>query len=649
MTPAGGRYQLALVVHSIEIADEVRRLSDPEIEEVHVTLVDLDDAEHAARNLLSREFEVILGHGGTGALMTQKIGHSAVNIPTQMLEIIHALQKAREHGRRIAITSFKEPREGMSMIAAFLDIDLRQIVFSSTKELEYGVSAAVDDGCNIIVGGGVSRKMAMGLKGRGVIIQPNVKSIQNALIQARAIAQAKRQQREYTQQLQTTLQIISEGVIGIDGHGRLNFFNHAATDILGERLDNNIGQSFSKMNNDLGLIDVLASGNPQIDEFKTIRGRQLIVNSLPIRIDNRVRGAVALIRAVESIQNIHRKLREELYHRGFSAKYRFEDIRWHNPRMGKLIERAKRFSTTNGTVLITGETGTGKELLAHAIHHHSGRTARPFVAVNCAALPETLLESELFDYEGGAFTGAKKSGKIGLFELATGGTVFLDEIGDISHGLQLRLLRVLEAKEVMRVGGDRIVPVDVRVIASTHRHLQKCIRSGQFRADLFYRLAQLRLQIPPLRERPDDIPVVTARLLNQYDHTEDHFSPEIISLLRGHSWPGNIRELNSFLESYFILLGNQEKNETLLADLFQELIENDGHAEKAAGANARHPLGYDPPSSPGAQLKGRLEKAEKAVIEETLRICNGDRKKAAKRLGIGATTLWRKIQRLEIE
>jgi propionate catabolism operon transcriptional regulator len=648
MKPAGGKYQLALVVHSIEIADEVRRISDPDIEDVHVTLVDLDEAEPTARKLLSQKYEVILGHGGTGALMTQKIGHSVVNIPTQLLEVIQALQKARTLGRRIGITNIGEPREGMDMIGAFLGIDLRQIVFNSPRELEFGVRAAIDDGYRIIVGGGVSRKIALGLKSDGIIIQPNPRSVQQALTQARAIALAKRREREYTQQLQTTLQIISEGVIGIDGYGRLNFCNRSANDLLGENLEDHVGQSFTRMNRELGLIDVLTSGNPQIDEFKTIRGRNLLVNSLPIRIDDRVRGAVALIRAVESIQNIHRKLREKMYQRGFAARHRFDDIRWHNPRMGKLIDRAGKFSTTTGTVLIEGETGTGKELLAHAIHHGSPRRQSPFVAINCAALPETLLESELFGYEEGAFTGAKKGGKIGLFELASGGTIFLDEIGDITPGLQLRLLRVLEAKEVMRVGGDRIVPVDVRVVASTHRDLQEGVGSGQFRADLYYRLAQLRLKIPALRERPEDIPVVASDVLKQYGRGMESLSPEILARLRAYSWPGNVRELNSFLESYFILLDDRKPDAALFAEMFQEHMDSTRHSGRPPGPEPAAQGTGDALSAPPAPLKIQLDKAEKAIIEAALKDCNDDRKQAARRLGIGTTTLWRKCQRLGI-
>jgi propionate catabolism operon transcriptional regulator len=647
MTFTSGKIQLALVVHSMDIADEVRRISDPDVEEVSITLVDLDEAEPTARSLLSQKYDVILGHGGTGALMTQQIGHSVVNIPTQLLEVIHALQQARTRDRRIAITSFGEPRDGMDMIGAFLDIDLRQIVFNATHELESGVRAAIDSGYRIIVGGGVSRKMATGLKGHGVIIRPNPKSIRQALIQARAIAMAKRREQQYTQQLQTTLQIIPEGVMGIDGHGRLNFCNRSAGDILGEDVEAHVGQSFTRMNQELGLMDVLTSGTPQIDEFKTIRGRNLLINSLPIRIDDRVRGAVALIRAVESIQNIHRKLRAKLYKRGFSAKHRFADIQWHNPRMGKLIARAGKFAASDGTILIQGETGTGKELLAHGIHQHSSRRDRPFVAINCAALPENLLESELFGYEEGAFTGAKKGGKIGLFELASSGTIFLDEIGDITPGLQLRLLRVLEAREVMRLGGDRIVPVDVRVIASTHRNLNEEVDTQRFRADLYYRLAQLRLKIPALRERPDDIPVVSTSVLAQYGRKADAMAPSVIERLREHYWPGNVRELNSFLESYFILLGDLKNDDTLFFEMFQEHLESTqrtGAFDSESGRDGSR----DTQIAAGAPLKAQLDLAEKRIIEKALIACNNDRKQTAKRLGIGATTLWRKCQHLGI-
>lgn len=643
----GEKFQFSLVVHSTEVADSVRAISDLDIEDLNVTLVDLDQAVPEARRLLAEGYEVIIGHGGTGALITQKIGHSVVNIPTTFLEEVYAIQKAMEYGSRIAVTSFMEPREGMKIIENLLDIDIRQIVFNSGRELEYGVNVAIDEGYTVCVGGGVSRKTAIGRGEHAVIIQPNPKEIQAALVQARAIASARRKEEEHAQKLRTTLQIVSEGVIGIDAKGRLNFYNRAANDILGHELgESSIGRSFSFLNRELGLTDVLTSGNPQIDEFKTIRDKNLLVNSLPILIENHIRGAVALFREVESIQNIHRKIREKAYCRGFSARYSFSDIRYQSPGMEKLIQRARKFSVTEGTILIKGETGTGKELLAHAIHNHSPRKDQPFVAVNCAALPETLLESELFGYEEGAFTGAKKGGKVGLFELAHSGTIYLDEIGDITPGLQLRLLRVLEAREVMRVGGDRIVPVDLRVVASTHKDLRESIECGKFREDLYYRLAQLSLQIPPLRQRPKDIPLITSSLCKQFQRNAQSLSRSIISCLEKHSWPGNIRELNSFLESYFILLGDQTNDEDLFRDLFSEHLENACFhgIEKTASEEVFSGKRNNASTLNTPPLKVRLKAAEKAIIEDVLESCGFDRQKTADRLGIGITTLWRKLK-----
>ncbi len=640
MKTKGEKFQISLVVHSTEVADNVRAISDPDIEDLNVTLVDLDQAVPEARRLLAEGYEVIMGHGGTGALITQKIGHSVVNIPTTFLEVVYAMQKAREYGCRIAVTNFMEPREGMRIIETLLDIDIRQIVFNSGRELEYGVHEAIDEGYTVCVGGGVSRKTAIGRGAHAVIIQPNPKEIQAALVQARAIASAKRKEQEHAQKLRTTLQIISEGVIGIDAKGRLNFYNRAANDILGHELgESSIGRSFSVLNRELGLTEVVTSANPQIEEFKTIRDKNLLVNAMPILIENRIRGAVALFREVESIQNIHRKIREKAYCRGFSARYNFGNIRYQSLGMEKLIQRARKFSITEGTILIKGETGTGKELLAHAIHNNSLRKDRPFVAVNCAALPETLLESELFGYEEGAFTGAKKGGKVGLFELAHSGTIFLDEIGDITPGLQLRLLRVLEAREVMRVGGDRIVPVDLRVVASTHKDLRESVKSGRFREDLYYRLAQLRLQIPALRQRPEDIPVITSALLEQYQRDRQSLSSSMISCLARYSWPGNVRELNSFLESYFILLGNKTIDEDLFRDLYNEHLENACFhgTEETESNNDFAPRETRP-------LKAQLKAAEKAIIEEALKSCGYDRQKTAERLGIGITTLWRKLK-----
>ena len=223
------------------------------------------------------------------------------------------------------------------------------------------------------------------------------------------------------------------------------------------------------------------------------------------------------------------------------ANYTARDIIGKSASVVKLKENIARYAPTDISVYIHGETGTGKELVAHALHAASKRAKQPFVVVNCAALPDPLLESELFGYEEGAFTGAKRGGKAGLFELANGGTLFFDEIGDMSHAVQLRLLRVLDAKEVMHVGGDRFIPVNVRVICASHKQLLDLVKAGSFRLDLYFRLAGVCLEVAPLRDRLEDVPLLIANVLKRYGKNASVVTPAILDAIRRYSWPGNIR------------------------------------------------------------------------------------------------------------
>lgn len=239
--------------------------------------------------------------------------------------------------------------------------------------------------------------------------------------------------------------------------------------------------------------------------------------------------------------------RRKLMNKGHKAKYTFDDIITGNPVMKSLCVMAARMAETNSSVLISGESGTGKELLASAIHNASGRAQYPYIAINCAAMPESLLESELFGYDEGAFTGARKNGKPGLFEHAHRGTIFLDEIEDMSPMLQVKLLRVLQEKEVMRIGGAKLISVDVRIIAATNENLEHLVQSGQFRKDLYYRLNTLQLSLPPLRERKDDIPLLLEYFRRQ-GNFDFSFSQEVMNLFYRHQWEGNIRELRNYME-----------------------------------------------------------------------------------------------------
>ena len=272
----------------------------------------------------------------------------------------------------------------------------------------------------------------------------------------------------------------------------------------------------------------------------------LVVKS-PVWLDQILAGYSITLRDEKSIHDMGADLSHKLSDHGMKARYTFQDICHHSARMAEVIQRARQAAGTQYPVLIRGESGTGKELIAQSIHNASPRKEAPFVAVNCAAMPQNLLESELFGYEGGAFTGARRQGKAGLFEQAQGGTLFLDEIGDMPAPLQALLLRALQEKQIMRVGGDRLISVDVRIIGATNKDLYAQVQKGEFRADLYYRLNTLPLELPALRQRPEDIPLLLRRFLGK---DWQALTPAQREHLARQPWPGNVRQLENFAHYY---------------------------------------------------------------------------------------------------
>jgi propionate catabolism operon transcriptional regulator len=420
-------------------------------------------------------------------------------------------------------------------------------------------------------------------------------------------------------------------VVCIDNSGNILFSNSKAHRLLKIKSGNSPTDEIGKYFDDLFLNQVLRDGLPRVEAITSINKEKLVVSALPITIHARMHGAVALFRDVASLQNINRRIREELHVMGLVSHYTVQDIKGKSVPVQRLISKIRRYAPSDASVLIQGESGSGKELVAHSLHQLSNRKSQPFVAVNCAALPESLLESELFGYEEGAFTGAKRGGKIGLFEMANHGTIFLDEIGEISHGMQLRLLRVLEAKELMRVGGDRIVPVDVRILCASHKDIREMVREKQFRLDLCYRLGVIQLHIPPLRQRLEDVPQILHDLFSRYGKGPESLTPGMLDQIRQYGWPGNVRELQALLESYLILLGGEKADEDLFTEMFYEraidLRPNSGRVEGTDGGD-------------GA-LRDRLETFRRQIVLDTVGRCGMDRQQAAKELGISYNTLWR--------
>ena len=344
---------------------------------------------------------------------------------------------------------------------------------------------------------------------------------------------------------------VHEGIIATDENGRIIHCNSSAGKLLGIGVDEVLGRQLSSILPDLPRIQSLAKNKSIETEicYRQKGGKKYFLATVaPVRAadDETLRGITLSFRNLSEVQSYAARLLNG------SSRYSFDDIQGVSPVIASLKQKLGRTALTSSTVLIRGESGTGKELFAHAVHSASNRALRPFIAINCSAIPESLLESELFGYDEGAFTGAKKDGKPGKFELARGGTIFLDEIGDMPLHLQSKLLRVLESLSIERLGGTEPITIDVRIIAATHRNLEEMIERREFREDLYYRLNVIPVLVPPLRERPEDIPVLIEHFLNIYckklERDPQEFDPWARTILNNYSWPGNVRELQNTIE-----------------------------------------------------------------------------------------------------
>lgn len=356
-------------------------------------------------------------------------------------------------------------------------------------------------------------------------------------------------------QFDILLNILDEGIVGVNAQGIVFAYSKSAEKIIGIRKEYALGKNSIEILPELPFKYVFETLKPIKSRLIKIRDVYINLNIAPVISMGKLIGAFAIVQKFTESERQQHKLRSQLLNKGYRAKYTFDDIIGESHSIVKTKEIAIRMSKTDAPILITGESGTGKELFAQSIHNSSNRNNFPFVAVNCAALPESLLESELFGYEDGAFTGAKKGGKLGLFEFAHGGTLFLDEIEEMSLNLQAKLLRVLQEKEVMRIGGDSLINVDVRIIAATNEDLKELVKKGAFRKDLYYRLNVLPLSIPPLRERGKDILLLIEKI-KQDLNSNFEMSLELKELFLRHTWEGNVRELRNYIE-YLTCIGSE--------------------------------------------------------------------------------------------
>lgn len=620
---------ILIIAPHTKIKNEALRISES-YHEVEVEMALLDQSIHLAKRAEQEGVEAIISRGGTARIIEKAVpALPVIEIQVSPYDVLNAIHEAKQYGNNICIIGFGNIIEGVQMLGPILDANIKVYHIANSEDGEKYIKKLIHSGDRIdaLLGGTVAENLALKYNIPTVQLETGAGAIDASIKEARRIVEVTRKEKEKTEQFKAILHYINEGVVSIDSTNRITTFNSAAEKIVGVPRESAIGRLVDEVFPDTRLTGVIEKNTPELGQLLQIGNTQVMANRVPIQLNGETVGAVATFQDITKIKEYEQRIRGKLLSKGHVAKYSLVDIIGKSPLLIKTKEKAKKYATNNSTVLIVGESGTGKELFAQSIHLASDRRNMPFVAVNCAAIPQSLLESELFGYEEGAFTGARKTGKSGLFVEAHGGTIFLDEIGEISIELQARLLRVLQEREVRPIGASKVIPVDIRIIVATNKKLLQEVEEGRFRSDLYYRLNILQLKVPALRERIEDIESLSEHFVTQLSlkhNKKIEISNEAKDRLRGYHWPGNIRELENIIERLVVL-----QDHIITDEQVQEILEEQAEERKEQST---------------WQIDGHtdsLEEVKKKHIERVLFQCQGNQTLAANRLGVSRTHLWR--------
>jgi propionate catabolism operon transcriptional regulator len=592
----------------------------------------LEQAGTIIEQLQGPPIDIIMSRGGTAEYLAKHFETPVVRVNMGAYDILECLHEAMNYSHSIAVTIFNEPLIGKSLLETVFGISITEVIFNTLRELQEKIAALAMSGEYCVVGGGPSLMYASKCGLPSVFLRTSRATLQAAFLQAEEIARLRREETRKRYRLQTILDAAYEGILAVDAQGTVEIYNKAAERIFGIHAAKVLGKPIAQCIPNTRLDKVVSTGQPEVDEIQNTGAMRILTNRVPVRNEYEVLGAVATFQEFSKVVRAEQKIRKEITGKNqFQAKFHFSDIIGSSDIMERKKKIAKNIARSDLTVLIYGASGTGKELFAQSIHNASPRAANPFVGVNCGALPPSLLESELFGYEEGAFTGAKRKGKYGLFELAHGGTIFLDEIDSLPVEMQGRMLRVLQEREVLRIGGEAIIPVDVRVIAATNQPPEELLEKKKIREDLFYRLNVLYLELPGLAQHGEDIPELCAHFIENQNARLTLLIEKLLPCFMEYRWPGNVRELYNVVQRV-----------SFYADLFKPDGDMHGFLDMVAPQVLKAPKR---PSYDGGGLRRQVKDVEESVILQALKE-QGTLDKTAAYLGIGRSTLTRKLKEL---
>lgn len=609
----------------------------------------LTAAEPIVEKAKNKGIEVIITTQGNMEHLRSKYKIPIIALPVSTFDTLFALNQAKKiFGEPLALFSFQNPNPRFHEMNEIIGIKIEQYLYHNKTDGRSKLKEAKQRGIKAVVSGGVIAQIAKEQGCPCIAISISHEAVLSAYEHAKDVARARRKERWEAYKLKTIIDYSSEGIIAVNADKKIIAFNPAAERLLDINATEAYGKDIQEFLPNNSFQDLFLHGDKVVtDKVCDIKQKQLLVNIIPVYDRGKKLGLISTFQKASRIQSLEEKIRRANYEKGLCAKFTFDDIIGKSKEISETIIRAQKFALSEEAVLISGETGTGKELFAQSIHNYSDRANQPFIAVNCAALPSSLLESELFGYAEGAFTGAKKGGRTGLFELAHKGTVFLDEIGEIPPEIQSKLLRVLEQKEVMRIGDDKLVPIDVRIIAATNKNLQESVNKGDFRNDLYYRINILELPLPPLRKRKEDILPLAIRFIREA--TEDKVSSlfekaldKHMYMLFEHNFPGNVRELENLIKRAAVIIESDSSLQSI-GELLHNIIAESSQILENTKGNGDYELELN------GDLKETLEEVENQLIASEYLRLKGNKTELAKRLGIGRTTLWRKLNEAGIE
>lgn len=611
-------------------------------ETVHFKLGNLQDGIRAAKALIDEvDVDVIIARGYTGELISKSVEIPVIIIENSNFDLINAVYKARELGEKIAFVDYQRNKQlyNLELVKQLLNIEFDYFTFNEIHEIESKTRDIAKKGYDVVIGTGscvFRNAFKSGIE--SVLLETSREDFISAIKRAKATIAIRKREIEKNKWMKTIYDNAKEGYMLVTDDGKISVFNEIMSEIFGVDSEQIIGKEMMEVLEIAPDLKKIYGKEAISGELIDVNQNRVIVNRFPIYESDEIDCILINVQKASNIHNLDAKLRKDYVKKGFVSKSQFSDIITSNADMLELIRKAKLYAKSKSNILIFGESGTGKELFAQSIHRESPYANGPFVAINCASLPENLLESELFGYEEGAFTGARKGGKLGIFELAHQGTIFLDEIGEMSIQLQSRFLRVLQEREVIRLGGDRIIPIDVRIICATNKNLFNLVVEGKFREDLYYRINILKLSVLPLRQRKDDIWPIFRHYMKIKGYTQIEDIIFLESLMICYDWPGNVREVQAFGERLMALrLDLDFLNEATVKALFYECV-NDGKTDEKR---------YKRLSNNLVQVTlGSMNEMENQIIQLLYEKLEGDKDEIANLLEISKTTLWRKLKEI---